>query len=266
MTDPTLPSEAHPLGDLTIWAALLIRQVNPATIVIEEAPDYLTSSAGFMLRLFLERAGYFVHAAVLDPTRYGELTGRKRTVIVATSEPGFQWPNTVPSTRTFGDIADPPEEVEKQYFTANEKRWLVNHWDEQTRKGNGFAPPQLTGQSTKVPVIRKRYVSQQGDGVVVRHPTRPQCWRWLTINEIKKLHGVPECYYLGEEQSKTRAGEILGQGVIVSLFTKIISAARNFYSDGPTASTLHTGNSPASPARDLPAPNSPIGQLGLAFT
>lgn len=219
-----------------------------------------------MLRLFLERAGYFVHAAVLDPTLYGELTGRKRTVMVATSEPGFQWPTTTPCTKTFGDIADPPEEVEKQYFTANDKRWLVNHWDEQTRKGNGFAPPQLTGQSTKVPVIRKRYVSQQGDGVVVRHPTRPQCWRWLTINEIKKLHGVPECYYLGEEQSKTRAGEILGQGVIVSLFKKIISAARNFYSDGPTASTLQTGNSPASPARDLPAPNSPVGQLGLAFT
>lgn len=50
----TLPPEAHPLSDLTIWAALLIRQVNPATIIIEEAPGYLTSGAGFMLRLFLE--------------------------------------------------------------------------------------------------------------------------------------------------------------------------------------------------------------------
>jgi hypothetical protein len=101
-----------------------------------------------MLRLFLERAGYFVHAAVLDPTLYGELTGRKRTVMVATSEPGFQWPTTTPCTKTFGDIADPPDLVENQYFTADEKPWLVNHWNNQTRKGNGFAPPQLTATLT----------------------------------------------------------------------------------------------------------------------
>ena len=264
--DRSLPPEAHPLADLTIWAALLIRQVNPATIVIEEAPDYLTSGAGFMLRLFLERAGYFVHAAVLDPTLYGELTGRKRTVMVATSEPGFQWPTTTPCTKTFGDIADPPDLVENQYFTADDKPWLVNHWNEQTRKGNGFAPPQLTDHSTKVPVIRKRYLSQQGDGVVVKHPTRAECWRWLTVNEIKKIHGVPPSYYLGEEKSKTGAGEILGQGVIVSFFQTIISAARNFYSDGPTPTTPHTENSPSSPRRDLPIPSSAINQLGLAFT
>lgn len=261
----SLPPEAHPLADLTIWAALLIRQVNPATIVIEEAPDYLTSGAGFMIRLFLERAGYFVDAAVLDPTLYGELTGRKRTVMVATSEPGFQWPTTTPCRKTFGDIADPPDLVENQYFTADEKPWLVNHWNEQTRKGNGFAPPQLTDHSTKVPVIRKRYLSQQGDGVVVKHPTRAECWRWLTVNEIKKLHGVPPSYYLGEEKSKTGAGEILGQGVIVSFFQKIISAASNFYSNGPTQ-TRHTEKPPSSSRRDLATPSSAMNQLGLAFT
>ena len=99
---------------------MLIRQVNAATIVIEEAADYLNSGAGHMLRLFLERAGYFVSAAVLGPALYGELTGRKRTVIVATSERGFHWPMTSPCTKTFADIADPDEEVEAQYFTAEE--------------------------------------------------------------------------------------------------------------------------------------------------
>lgn len=120
---------------------------------------------------------------------------------------------------------DPPSEVEDQYFTAEEKRWLVNHWNEQTRKGNGFAPPQLTSGSTKVPTIKLRYFSGQGDGVVVKHPTRPNCWRWLTIPEVKKLHSIPASYDLGE--SKIRAGEILGQGVIVSFFHRIITAAKN---------------------------------------
>jgi site-specific DNA-cytosine methylase len=38
---------------------------------------------------FLERAGYTVEAAVLDPRDYGELSGRKRTVIVAHAAENF---------------------------------------------------------------------------------------------------------------------------------------------------------------------------------
>jgi DNA (cytosine-5)-methyltransferase 1 len=267
--DRSLPPEAHPLSDMSIWAALLIRQVNPATIVIEEAPGYLNSSAGYMLRLFLERAGYFVHGAVLDPTLYGEITARKRTVIVATSEPGFQWPATSPCTRTFADFADPPEIAESQYFTPEQKPWLFKHWETQTQKGNGFAPPQLSDQSTRVPVVRRRYFSQQGDGVVVKHPTR-EAYRWLSLAEVRRIHTVPDTYLLDEEQSLTRAGEVIGQGVIISFFQKIISAARHFTSTEGSANTQpHDLSTPSSSAID-PAPNKPsnfnLDQMGLAFT
>lgn len=236
--DRSLPPEAHPLADLTLWAALLIHQVNPATIIIEEAPDYLTSSAGYMLRLFLERAGYFVHGAVLDPTLYGEITGRKRTVIVATSAPGFQWPAPTPCTKAFGDIADPPEISEANYFTAAEKPWLFNHWETQTNKGNGFAAPQLTNKSTRIPVIKTRYLAGQGDGVVVKHETR-QAWRWLTLAEIKRIHAVPETYFLGEDRSVTRAGAVIGQGVIVSFFRKIIFGRQNLQRNGCGLRPIH---------------------------
>jgi DNA (cytosine-5)-methyltransferase 1 len=264
--DRSLPPEAHPLSDLTIWSALLIAHVNPATVVIEEAPDYLNSSADYMLRLFLERAGYFVHGAVLDPILYGEITGRKRTVIVATSEPGFQWPATNRCTKTFADFADSPEIAESQYFTPEQKPWLFKHWKTQTEKGNGFAPPQLTNQSIRVPVIKSRYLTGQGDGVVVKHPTR-EAYRWLSLAEIRRIHAVPNSYLLDEEQSVTRAGAIIGQGVIISFFQKIISAARNFTRNEnlllseqllfqPIDSTI---------TATTPAPLT-VDQMGLAFT
>jgi len=47
-------------------------------------------------------------------------------------------------------------------------------------------------------------------------------FRWLTLNEVKKLHGIPENYYLGS--SKTGAGEVIGQGVVVDMFQKIIES------------------------------------------
>jgi DNA (cytosine-5)-methyltransferase 1 len=224
--DRSLPPEAHPLSDLTIWSCLLIRALNPATVVIEEAPGYLTSGAGYMMRHFLERAGYTVEAAVLDPRDFGELSGRKRSVIVAHSGTNFSWPTPSPCTRTVKDILDNPNEVEDLYFTAEDKSWLVNHWRTQTAKGNGFAPPQLTEQSTSVPTLKKRYQSYQGDNPVLCHPTEPDTWRLFTIKETMRLHGLPQTYQL-DPDSKTISGEILGQGVIVTFFEKIIRGARN---------------------------------------
>jgi site-specific DNA-cytosine methylase len=261
--DRSLPPEAHPLSDLTVWAALLIRHVNAASVVIEEAPDYLNSSAGYMLRLFLERAGYFVHAAVLDPILYGEISGRKRTVIVATSEPGFQWPTPAPCTKTFADYADSPELAESQYFTPAEKPWLFQHWETQTRKGNGFAPPQLSLQSTRVPVLRRRYFAQQGDGVVVKHPTR-EAYRWLSLAEARRIHGVPDTYFLDEEHSLTRAGEVIGQGVIVSFFQKILSALRHL--DPTTGSRTTEPPNLHSTTTKHASSNFAINQMGFAFT
>lgn len=77
----------------------------------------------------------------------------------------------------------------------------------------------------------------------------------MTVAEVRRLHGVPDSYYLGEE-SKTRAGEVLGQGVIVSFFQKIIAATRN----------LGTRQIPKRimPTEDNPAPPN-VSQLGLAF-
>jgi len=251
----TLPPEAHPLSDLTIWAALLIRKLNPATVVIEEAPGYLTSGAGFMIRFFLERAGYTVEARVIDPREYGELSARIRSVIVAHSGSNFRWPELISTTRTFAEIRDDESALESHYFTPRTKPWLTNHWSNQTAKGNGFTSTQLDNQSTSVPCVSKRYFSQQGTDAVVKHLQRPECWRWMTLAEVRRLHGVPDSYYLGDE-SKTRAGEILGQGVIVSFFQKIIAATRNLGTRRiPKSSTTTEDNTVTTD----------ISQLGLVF-
>lgn len=223
--DRSLPPEAHPLSDLTIWAAHIIRKLNPATVVIEQAPGYLTSGAGYMMQHFLRRAGYTVEARVLDARDYGELTGRRRAVIVAHSGSHFQWPQPSPATNTFADIRDDESTLEDQYFTAETKPWLINHWTTQVAKGNGFASAQLSDQSTSVPCITKRYLAGQGTGAVVKSRSQEHSWRWLTLNEIRKLHRIPDSYQLSDT-SKTLSGEVIGQGVIVALFKNIIEATR----------------------------------------
>lgn len=225
MPEPTLPPEAYPLSDLTIWAALLIQRLNPATVLIEEAPGYLTSGAGYMMQHFLTRAGYTVEAKVIDPQDYGELTARRRSVIIAHSGSHFQWPKTEPATQTFASIRDDESTLQSEYFTAETKPWLFNHWKTQTAKGNGFVSAQLSDESTSVPCISKRYMAGQGTGAVVKHRHLSGHFRWLTLNEIRKLHQIPDSYQLSDD-SKTLSGEAIGQGVIVSVFRKIIEATR----------------------------------------
>jgi DNA (cytosine-5)-methyltransferase 1 len=252
--DRSLPPEAHPLSDLTIWAAYIIRKLNPATVVIEQAPGYLTSGTGYMIQHFLKRAGYTVEARVLDPRDYGELTGRRRTVIVAHSGSNFQWPQPSRATETFADIRDDESVLQDQYFTAETKPWLVNHWNTQIAKGNGFASTQISDDSTSVPCITKRYMAGQGTGAVVKNTITENCWRWLTLNEIRKLHRIPDSYQLSYT-SKTLSGEIIGQGVIVSLFKTIIEATRNL---GNLQTHLHN-------AITTEEANLPLTQLGFSF-
>src|SRR5262245_26596362 len=91
---------------LLALTGLAIHILSSESILIEEAPTCLTSDAGYMMRHFLRRAGYTVEARVLDPRGYGELTGRRRSVIVAHSGSNFQWPEPLPAAQTFASIRD----------------------------------------------------------------------------------------------------------------------------------------------------------------
>jgi len=256
--DRSLPPEAHQLSDMTVWGALLIRALNPATVVIEQAPGYLTSASGFMMCHFLERAGYTVEAAVLDPRNYGELCGRRRTVIVAHTSENFRWPEPSECTKILKDILDSPEDVENLYFTAEDKPWLIEHWNTQTAKGNGFAATQLAEDAKSVPVLSKRYQAVRGDGPVLSHPTRKSTWRLFTIAETMRLHGLTPQSYKLDQNSKTLSGEVLGQGVIVSFFEKIIRATRNLVPAAP-------GSTNKLPTADPDSVSKPAGNSQPTF-
>lgn len=246
-----VPEAQHIDADLTMWAALIVERVNPATVIIEEAKEWIDTGAGWMMRYFLQRLGYHVEARIIDAVDFGELMHRRRTVMIATSNDEVIWPFASRSSRTLGDIFETPEKVEGEWFDAKSKPWLFEHWKKQGARGNGFEAVKVTAESESVKAVTKRYLSGQGDGTVIAHPTRPGVFRWFTLVELRRLFGVPESFILPE--AKTRAGEVLGQGVIVSLFRKIIECA-----------TGHArGQTDATQLLDVDEDYS--GQLALAF-
>jgi DNA (cytosine-5)-methyltransferase 1 len=219
--DKSLPYEAHDHGDLVFFGLRAIEATNPHTVLIENVPDFLKSGAYYILHGVLKRLGYYVDARVVDPVEYGELTSRKRAVIVARTDAPVVWPEGAQrDSRTLGEILEPPEG--REWFDRTTKSWLYDHWDKQTAKGNGFAAQQVSADSTMVGTIKKRYFAGQGDNPVVKHPTKEGVHRWFTMTEVKRLHGIDDSYYVGD--TKTLAGELIGQGVVVSTMRDIIFA------------------------------------------
>ncbi|MEM1354985.1 MAG: DNA cytosine methyltransferase [Planctomycetota bacterium] len=222
--DQTLPPEAHELGDMVYWALKATDILNPHTVVIEEVPRFLASGAYFILTHALRRMGYHVDDRIINPLDHGALTGWQRAVVVGTTLEEVRWPEPCarPHHRRLGEILDDVPLDDDMWFDRETKPWLFAHWDKQTAKGNGFEPPKLTADSTRCPTIKKRYFAGQGDNPVVAHPRKTGVYRWLTIAEVRRLMNLPGDYDLGT--AKTTAGEILGQGVEVHTFTRIIRA------------------------------------------
>ncbi len=247
------PPEAHENGDMTYFALRAIEATNPYCVVIEESPNYLKSGAGFILQHAMRRMGYRVDARVASPVEYGELQTRKRAIIIGRTDGSVQWPVPVQAgARRIADILDSPEEVEGEWFTRATKGWLFTHWENQTAKGNGFAAQVVTENSTSVGTIKKRYLAQQGDNPVLAHPIEEGKYRFFTLKEIARLAGLRDDYYLGDN-GKTVAGEIIGQGVVVSTLAQIIAANTG----------LSTGVSAAPSTTEPVIVIEPAGQMDL---
>jgi DNA (cytosine-5)-methyltransferase 1 len=221
--DRSLPPEAHENGDMVYFALRAIEATNPSVAVIENVPNFLKSGAGFILQNALRRMGYHVDAKVISPVDYGELTTRKRAVLIARTDGPVLWPVPIPfSGRTIQDILEPDEVVKGEWFDRESKAWLFHHWEQQTAKGNGFAGQVVTAQSTSVGTLKKRYLAQQGDSPVLAHPTKEGVYRFFTLRELMRLAGLRADYSF-DGVSKTTSGEVIGQGVVVSTMREIIA-------------------------------------------
>jgi DNA (cytosine-5)-methyltransferase 1 len=211
----------HDNENLSMFILFVIKKINPRTIILEEVPQYLSSQIGKATIKTLKEMGYNVECKIVKGTDFGELMVRKRVAIVATTPPQVpKFPVENPIPRKMSEILLSPDDPRCEWFTLEEKQWLKNHWEQQKAKGNNFHSQIITMDSDYVSAVTRRYFAQQGSNPIVAHPTKPNTFRWLTPIEVKRLMGLPDDYDLGD--TKTLAGEVMGQGVLVKVFQKVI--------------------------------------------
>lgn len=208
--------------DLTMFFLMVVEHVNPEKIILEEVPAYLKSEIGIACIMALKRMGYKVEHKLMSGTEYGQLTTRKRAVIVASLTDDPQFPQETQSNRSMSEVLQDVNDSECEWFSRETKSWVFEHWEKQAAKGNNFQSQIVTKDSKSVQAITKRYFAQQAGNPVVGHPLSNELFRWLTITEVKRIMGLPDSYDLGD--TKTFAGEVMGQGVLVDVFKQVILA------------------------------------------
>jgi site-specific DNA-cytosine methylase len=179
----------------------IIKRVNPRSILIEEVPEFAKSVPFDILSYALEQMKYKI--SMQDIT--GSFTNRKRIAIVA--------------------IADDSEEVDLSDIQYQKSRPIEEHLDLGINERE-FQPIQLrpreSGALRKGLGIRSHLPDElkintitthwtRHTHVSLKHPSKQDHFSDFTVNEVRKLHGLPDGFELGDTVTTARA--VLGQGV-----------------------------------------------------
>jgi len=196
----------------------IVREVQPAVIVLENVTEYADSASALQIRARLSRWGYDLHERTIEGGDWA-LENRRRWVLIAvTSGLAIDLDALVPTSdrpATLGEVLDRRVSPDRWGTTAGkdakEARDLA--------KGNGFKQQWLTPASTSVPVLRRGYQKNGSTDPRLVHPTRPGVSRLLTPAEHARVKGIPAQLVRG--CSDKVAHQILGQSVIAPAFASL---------------------------------------------
>ncbi|RMV79100.1 C-5 cytosine-specific DNA methylase [Pseudomonas caricapapayae] len=221
-----LATEEHQsAGALFVDFLDFVRYANPAVAIIENVPDYLTSTSMMVIRSVLGGLGYKLFECVLRGAEFGALENRERMTVVA-------YTNGAMTDLVREDIE--PVRVKEASLGAvlediphDDKLWkpyayLVDKAIRDKAVGKGFARQLINADSVSCGCIGRGYAKARSTEPFIQHPVDSSLSRLLTKEEHARVKTIPEEIVAGV--SDTIAHEILGQSVIFSAFEALAQA------------------------------------------
>lgn len=209
------------VGNLYMDVLPVVRHHRPLCVVIENVPSYLTSEAGTNLVRTLSQWGYSVTSEVIDPLDWGEITSRKRCVIVATLRGHFRiHAPEKPEAFRLSDFLDPECPIQDRADAerdAHSVQFLQDRSKKMAAKGNGWRHRIIDREHLgQIPTITRGYMKRQPQTTMLRVPYGNGA-RLLRPQEIARIHG----HTFPEDISATLSVETSGQGVMSRVFRDI---------------------------------------------
>ena len=219
----TLPEDDVNVGHLVASLLAIVAATNPACLLVECVPGYMTSASFAILRNQLREWGYSVQAQVLSGKEFNVIENRERMALVAVTE-GIEFDFSAvarpePAALRLGDYLDPvapdsPVWSEMAYLKEKELR--------DKAAGKCFAMQIFDEDSTYISTIGRGYAKVRSTEPKLRHPTNPALLRQLSPEEHCRVkHNDP---VLIRGMCATRAHEVMGQSVLSVVFRAVVKA------------------------------------------
>lgn len=212
--------EHETAGPLFVAFIAAIQTLRPSVILLENVPQYGTTTSMTVIRSVLDSLDYELHETVLDGFELGALERRNRFCLVATNpEVPFAFDGLHPVRDRESCIQDILDDIDSDDPIWKEYRYLADKEVRDQEAGKGFRRQLLDGAEDSLGTIGRGYAKARSTEPFIRHPTDSGRSRLLTPAEHARVKAVPESLVAG--LSATRAHEILGQSVVHSAFEAV---------------------------------------------
>uniref|UniRef100_UPI0003655874 DNA cytosine methyltransferase n=1 Tax=Thioalkalivibrio sp. ALgr3 TaxID=1239292 RepID=UPI0003655874 len=212
--------EHETAGPLFVAFIAAIQTLRPSVVLLENVPQYGTTTSMTVIRSVLSSLDYELHEAVLDGHELGALERRNRFCLVAADR---QVPFAFEGLRSIRErescIQDVLEDIGPDDPMWKEYSYLSDKEARDKEAGKGFRRQLLDGSETSLGTIGRGYAKARSTEPFIRHPADPGRSRLLTPVEHARVKAVPESLIAG--LSATRAHEILGQSVAHAAFEAV---------------------------------------------
>ncbi|KGP81948.1 MULTISPECIES: DNA cytosine methyltransferase [Paenibacillus] len=211
--------EAGIFNNLALATTELIRSTKCRAIFMENVTGFYSTDAYKTIKDLLSDEFPFWSESTIEAHDFGSIARRKRTYVVAVRNEedfkSFSFPKTPKSIRKrkLRDYLDgkrvshlwkPLHKFMESFESKAEKN---NSW-----KNRSLEKTFVTPEVTEIQCIPKRYRAQSASSTYLLSEDK-QSFRFLTIEEIRRILSVPDWFVFPPYVPETRIYEMLGQSV-----------------------------------------------------
>lgn len=205
---------ANIMNDLVIATAKIIESSKASVLLFENVPQYYKSAAWESLKSLLKDQYPFWAQKEIEAWDFGSIATRKRIYSVAFRDEQrfleFQFPTPPKGRRKkLKDFLD-GKNINHEWKSV--AAWEQSFFSREAWKNRSLDLTFVDKNAEKISCIPKRYSSHCASNSYVLSEDK-KSWRLLSINEIRKILGVPDSFTFTDHIQKIRKYEILGQSV-----------------------------------------------------
>lgn len=206
--------EGNVMNDLVLATAKIIQSSKAEVLFFENVPQFYKSAAWDSLKSLLNEEYPFWAQKELEAWDFGSLATRKRTYAV-----GFQCEQrflafdfpTAPKVRR-KKLKDFLDRSNVQHEWKSVQKFMDSFNSRVAWKDRSLELTFVGKDAERIQCIPKRYTSQCASNSYVLSDDG-ESFRFLSIDEIKRIMGIPEHFSFTENIQKIRKYEQLGQSV-----------------------------------------------------